>query len=142
MDLFNVEGEWHKEFPNGSHRVKAKILHPDLAMYINGNIVFPPDKDHPEWTVYTPKAMNARIVEFAKSSKLWQEIQKACIEAVKIHLSHKEMDERNEMRQVEKDLDRFDKTYGKRAQEELDKVFDVDEDEPINLDHIDEIFFK
>lgn len=119
MNMYNVEGEWHKQLPNGSHRVKAKILHPDLAMYINGLVVFPPDDKHPDWTVYTPKVFNARIVEFANSSKLWQEIKEACIDTVKLQASYDRMDDINDSQQYKHD-----------------SVQEVVDDEPINLDDI------
>jgi hypothetical protein len=124
MKLYHVEGEYHKQLPNGSHRVKAKILNPDLAMYINGLVVFQPDAKHQEWTVYTPKVFNARIVEFANSSKLWHEIKEACIDIVKLQESYDRMDDVNDLKQYRHD-----------SKDDDVAIEDID-DEPINLDDI------
>jgi hypothetical protein len=117
MSHFNVEAEWHMELKDKrsgkvyAHRVKVKVLDPDLGFYINGMVVYLPDGDKfPNLTVTTPKAGNARIIEFAgKSSILWKEIKQACEDVV------------NENLRMSK----------------LDKVVeDFDENEPINLDDI------
>ena len=121
MKVFNVEAEYHMLLEKiGAHRVKIKILDPDLAMYINGMVVFTPDGDkHPDWTVYTPKAGNARIVEFAKSSILWKEIQEACIDAVKLEESHKNMDKVDDMKRYDNmSKEEFDKDF----KDELDRI--------------------
>jgi hypothetical protein len=84
MNTYSVEAEYHMLLKNGSHRVKIKVLDPDLGFWINGMVVFPPGvRNHTDWTVYTPKAGNARIIEFnGKESKLWPEIKAACIDVV------------------------------------------------------------
>lgn len=92
MKTYYVEGEVHKQLANGAYRVKAKVLDASLSMYINGIVVFIPDDKHPDWTVYTPKAGNARIIEFSKNSPLWQDIRAACIEAVKLEISYERFD--------------------------------------------------
>lgn len=94
MKLFNVEAEWHMVLKTGGHRVKVLVLDSDLGFYINGMVVYPPDGDkHMDWTVYTPRVGNARIIEFAaKTSKLWPEIKEACIDAVKEQLRHDGLD--------------------------------------------------
>jgi hypothetical protein len=122
MKAFNVEAEYHMLLEKiGAHRVKVKILDPDLAMYINGMVVFTPDGDkHPDWTVYTPKAGNARIVEFAKSSTLWKEIQEACIDAVKLEQSYKGMDKVDDMGKYEK---MSDDEFNNDLKIDLDKIF-------------------
>lgn len=119
-NLYNVEAEWHMELKDKksgkvyAHRVKVKVLDPDLGIYINGMVVYLPDGDkYPNLTVTTPKAGNARIIEFAgKTSKLWSEIKQACEDVVNEHL-------------------RFTPVTP------VDKVIEVfDENEPINLDDI------
>ncbi len=122
MKAFSVEAEYHMLLEKiGAHRVKIKILDPDLAMYINGMVVFTPDGDkHPEWTVYTPKAGNARIVEFAKSSTLWKEIQEACIDVVKLEESYKDMDKVDNMKKYEK---MSDDEFNDDLKIDLDKIF-------------------
>lgn len=84
MNTYNVEAEYHMPLKNGSHRVKITVLDTDLGFYINGMVVFPPGvRKHTDWTVYTPKVGNARIIEFnGKESKLWPEIKEACIDIV------------------------------------------------------------
>jgi hypothetical protein len=109
---YNVEAEWHMLLKNGSHRVKAMVLDSDLGIYINGMVVFPPGvRNHTDWTVYTPKAGNARIVEFnKKESKLWPEIEEVCIDAVKEHLRHEQLDSTDDMAGYEnKSTEEFNK---------------------------------
>lgn len=119
MKMYNVEGEVHKRYLNGSYRVKAKILDPTLAMYINGIIVFPPSEKRDEWTVYTPKVLNARIIEFAKSSSLWKEVQSACIDAVKLERSYSQMNEAVGLQQYN---DLSNEEFEKQIKDELDKL--------------------
>lgn len=119
MKMYYVEGEVHKQLASGGYRVKAKILDDNIAMYINGMIVFAPSDKHPDWTVYTPRAGNARIVEFAKSSPLWQEIQEACIDAVKLEDTYKPKDELPDTTALDNlSGDEFQAQFSK----ELDKV--------------------
>jgi hypothetical protein len=87
--LFNVEAAVHKQIGDG-FRVKVSIL--DFGMYINGMMVFPPNDEHEDWSVYTPAQRAGRgkyvyIVEFNKKMPLWAEVNDACIEAVKLELS-------------------------------------------------------
>jgi hypothetical protein len=114
--MYYVEGEVHKQLPNGAYRVKAKVLDAPLAMYINGIVVFPPSDKHPDWTVYTPKAGNARIIEFANSSTLWQEIQEACIDAVKLEMSYEQANEIV-------DLDQSDDKTDEQLKNDLNNLF-------------------
>src|SRR5690606_570413 len=122
MKAFNVEAEYHMLLEKiGAHRVKIKILDPDLAMYINGMVVFAPDGDkHPDWTVYTPKAGNARIVEFAKSSTLWQEIKEACIDSVKLEESYKDMEK---IKNNDDFTNMSEDEFNKSLKDDLDKIF-------------------
>lgn len=120
MKMFFVEGEVHKQLANGAYRVKVKVLNPELALYINGMVVFPASDKFPEWTVYTPKAGNARIIEFAKSSTLWEEIQEACIDAVKLHTSNQRMDQVVDMTPYD-NLSREE--FDKRMREDMDEIF-------------------
>lgn len=122
MKAFNVEAEYHMLLEKiGAHRVKIKILDPDLAMYINGMVVFTPDGEkHPDWTVYTPKAGNARIIEFAKSSTLWKEIQDACIDAVKLEQSYKDMNKVDDMKKYD---NMSEAEFNEDFKKELDRIF-------------------
>ena len=82
---YDVEAEVHKPVGKG-YRVKA-LVH-DIGIYINGMMVFPPNDEH-DWTVYPPLLGRAGrgkyryTIEFNKHAPLWEEIQEACIEAVK-----------------------------------------------------------
>lgn len=116
--MYYVEGEVHKQLASGGYRVKAKILDDNIAMYINGLIVFAPSDNHPDWTVYTPKAGNARIVEFAKNSPLWQEIQEACIDAVKLEETYGPRD-MADMKSLE---NLSENEFKEQLSKELDKV--------------------
>ena len=118
MKMYYVEGEVHKQLASGGYRVKAKILDDNIAMYINGMIVFAPSDKHPDWTVYTPRAGNARIVEFAKNSPLWQEIQEACIDAVKLEDTYQPRDE-------VPGVEALDNLSGEKFQEQFKKQLDA-----------------
>lgn len=86
---YEVEAEVHKSVGD-AYRVKA-LVH-DIGIYINGMMVFPPN-DENDWAVYPPLLGRAGrgkyryTVEFNKHAPLWEEIQQACIEAVKLKMS-------------------------------------------------------
>lgn len=117
--LYNVEAEVHTQLKNKGYRVKVKILDDTIAMYINGMVVFTPSDEYPEWKVYTPKVFNARIVEFAKSSPLWQQIQEACIDAVKLDETYKPKDEVIDAESLE---DMSDDEWQKQYKKQLDDL--------------------
>lgn len=121
MKIFLTEGEVHKRLDNGSYRVKAKILNPELQMYINGIIVFAPSEEHDDWAVYTPKAYKARILEFANSSILWQEIKSVCIDAVKLYNSDSDTNQNNNSLDY---LNLNDEDYNKQLKKQLDDAID------------------
>ncbi len=110
---YNVAAEVHKQLPNGSYRVKVRVLDDAVAMTINGMIVWAPGKK-PKWTVYTPSVFNAHIVEFAGASPLWQEIREECINAVRIDPSLSE----------QTDVSAFEDIDDKNFQEEFRKRLD------------------
>lgn len=91
MNIFNIEAEYHMPLKNKQgvyfgHRVKVALLDPELGFFINGMVVCPPNEKSTEWSVFTPKQGNARIIEFnGKESKLWPEIKEACLKAVREH---------------------------------------------------------
>lgn len=124
-EQFSVEAAVHKQIGDG-YRVKVSIL--DLGMYINGMMVFPPNDEHENWSVYTPaqragRGKYAYIVEFNKKMPLWAEVHVACIDAVKL----------------EQSFDSAPATEIKTKQPFVpDRVFnDFPVDEPINLDDIE-----
>lgn len=87
--LFVIEASVHKELENG-YRVKVSL--PELGMYINGMMVFPPTEDHEDWGVFTPAQRAGRgkyvhLVEFNKKLPLWEHVFDACVDAVKAELS-------------------------------------------------------
>ncbi len=91
---FTVEAQVHRPIPQG-YRVKVSVL--DIGMYINGMVVMPPNEDHKDWSVYPPSQRAGRgkyayIVEFSKQLPLWGEIYDACVDAVKLEMSHEKMD--------------------------------------------------
>lgn len=82
---FDVSAEVHKPVGAG---YRVKVLIPDIGIYINGFMVFPPN-DEQDWAVYPPllgRAGRGRYrytVEFNMQFPLWEEICQACIDAVK-----------------------------------------------------------
>ncbi|AGL62075.1 hypothetical protein L336_0367 [Candidatus Saccharimonas aalborgensis] len=82
---FEVEAEVHKPVGAG---YRVKVLIPDIGIYINGFMVFPPNGEQ-DWAVYPPLLGRAGrgkyryTVEFNMQFPLWEEIRQACIEAVK-----------------------------------------------------------
>lgn len=83
---YNVTAEVHKKLNHGGYRVKVSI--PELGMYINGVVVFPPNDVKPKWYVQPPsqpagRGKWAHIVEFNKKLPLWAEVYDTCVEAVK-----------------------------------------------------------
>lgn len=124
MSLYNVEAEWHMELKNKNgeyfgHRVKVLILDADLGFYINGMVVCPPNGKN-DWAVFTPKAGNARIIEFnGKESKLWPEIKEACIDAVKEHLRHEKLDVVDGMKQYD---GLSQEEFDNKLREDLDRI--------------------
>jgi hypothetical protein len=117
MKLYNIEAEWHMKLKNRhgeffGHRVKVLVLDDDLGFFINGMVVCPPETSKTGgWEVYTPKAGNARIIEFnGKKSKLWPEIKDACIDAAKEYLRSEKLDALEEVEQFERlSKEEFDK---------------------------------
>jgi hypothetical protein len=64
-----------------AYRVKACI--PEHGFWINGMMVYPPNVDHPEWSVNPPGIPNRKgkfVVEFNKSFQLWLEVEEKCLE--------------------------------------------------------------
>lgn len=93
MSKFEVEAAVHMEIPNGGFRVKVSV--PNLGLYINGIMVFPPSGKHTKWGVLTPQGTSKsgkrfRQLEFAKQSLLWIEIEAACVAAVKYYTGETE----------------------------------------------------
>lgn len=91
--IFNVEASVHKTLASG-YRVKVSVI--DLGMYINGMVVFQPNDDHKDWSVMTPALRSGRgkwthVVEFDKSTALWEEIYQACVQAGKQYMSEQDM---------------------------------------------------
>jgi len=92
---YEVEAKVHKPVGAG-YRVKA-LVH-DIGIYINGMMVFPPNDEH-DWAVYPPLLGRAGrgkyryTVEFNKHAPLWEEIQEACIEAVKSEMGLSDTDD-------------------------------------------------
>ena len=87
--VYTVIAEVHKPLPHGGYRVKVSL--PDLGMYINGMVVFPPNNDKPDWYVQPPSKLAGRgkwvgIVEFNKKHLLWDEVYDACTKAVEVYL--------------------------------------------------------
>jgi hypothetical protein len=92
---YDIHAEVHKkiEFKNKknqdvvAYRVKVLILNPDIGMYINGNMVYAPNKENSDWSVQTPKVFNskAKIVEFDGKSPLWRAYYRACLEAAQAY---------------------------------------------------------
>lgn len=85
-EVNSVTAEVHKRLKHGGYRVK--VLLPELGMYINGMVIFPPNDEKPEWYVQPPSQLAGRgkwahIVEFNKKLPLWGEVYDACIEAAK-----------------------------------------------------------
>jgi len=89
MAQYNIEAKVHTIVPNGGYRVK--VAFPDMGMYINGVLVYPPNGEHDKWGVLTPRAgrggrgKQPRIIEFNGKSELWQQFRETVIEAVKLH---------------------------------------------------------
>lgn len=90
MKVYNIEAEVHKQLSFG-YRVKVSVL--DIGLYINGMVVFPPNKEHDYWTVKPPAMRAGRgkysyITEFNKKLPLWEEIFDSCVDAVKLEQSY------------------------------------------------------
>lgn len=85
MQHLNIEATVHKQVKNG-YRVKVSI--PEMGMYINGMMVYPPNSLSSDWVVYPPAIRSQGgyrpVIEFNKSKPLWLAINKACTEAVKL----------------------------------------------------------
>jgi hypothetical protein len=87
--VFTVTADVHKPIGNG-YRVKVSLL--DLGVYINGMVVYPPNDDHNDWSVMTPALRSGRgkwahVIEFNKSTALWEDVYTACVQATKQHIS-------------------------------------------------------
>lgn len=92
---FEVAAEVHKSVGAG---YRVKVLVPDIGIYINGFMVFPPN-DENDWAVYPPLLGRAGrgkyryTVEFNMQFPLWSEIHEACIQAVKAEMGLSEEDD-------------------------------------------------
>ncbi|RYX79138.1 hypothetical protein EON76_00205 [bacterium] len=89
MNNIKVEASVHVPYKNG-YRVKVSM--PEIGMYINGMMIYPPDEGHPEWSVLTPARLAGRgkyahIVEFNKKLPLWDAVYDASVAAVRAHIS-------------------------------------------------------
>ena len=90
---YNIEASVHKLLATGAYRVKVSLL--DFGMYINGALVYPPNEEH-DWAVYMPAQRAGQgiwkpVIEFNKKIALWGEIYQACIEAVQLDVSFKDV---------------------------------------------------
>lgn len=98
MGMFELEAECHMELKNKKgeifgFRVKLSVLDSDLAFYINGIVLRPPDEKKNYWRTLTPKVGKTVIVEFnGKESKLWPEVHEACVGAVFDYLRKNNID--------------------------------------------------
>lgn len=87
MAQYKIEAKVHTIVPKGGYRVK--VWFPEMEMYINGVLVYPPSEEHDKWGVLTPKAGRSgrgkqpRIIEFNGKSELWHQFSEAAIKAVK-----------------------------------------------------------
>lgn len=84
--LYTLSAEYHKQVKNGAYRIKISL--PELGMYINGILAYPPSAERKEWVVYPPAQHLGRgkyitLLEFNKKLPLWQEIESACIDEAK-----------------------------------------------------------
>lgn len=92
---FDVSAEVHQTAGAG---YRVKVLVPDIGIYINGFMVFPPNGEN-DWAVYPPLLGRAGrgkyryTVEFNKQLELWDEIYTACVEAVKSAMDLEDEDE-------------------------------------------------
>lgn len=121
MSLYNLQAEVHKKTDWGAYRVKVLILNPDIGMYINGNLVTPPNDEYPEWLVQTPKVRNskAKIVEFDGKSPLWKEYKQACIDVVQEHIRLEELDSAENNHPIGRESDQ---EFGKKLMDDIDKM--------------------
>jgi len=121
MNLYDIEIDVHKRIKkNGPYRVKVMILNDDIRMFINGNLVSPPNNKFPEWSVRTPTIpKNVRIVEFDGDSPLWEEYKQACIEGVQEYIRHEELNAQAAIEKVASlDDDEFNKQIAKDLEEQ------------------------
>lgn len=88
-----VEAKVHMPIGRGGYRVKVSF--PEIGMFINGVLVFPPNEQHDRWGVLTPRFSNggrgrqSKAIEFDGKSELWFEIREACTRAVKLYLKQR-----------------------------------------------------
>lgn len=112
MKAFNIDAEVTPSKAKFGYRVK--VWDKELGIYINGMMVYPPNKRYPEWGAVPPgmyKQPGKFVVEFNKEFPLWKEINERCIEVAQIeHLN--------------------------RNPHQDTVITDFDENEPINLDDI------
>lgn len=114
MNLYYLEAQVHKKLDSGPYRVKVLILNEDIGMYINGNLVSPPNEEYPNWSVRTPRVYRSKagIVEFDGKSPLWKEYKQACIEAVQEFMRHEQLDAGDDMGKYEGlNQDEFNKQF-------------------------------
>lgn len=90
---YSIEAKVHMPIPHGGYRVK--VWFPDMGMYINGVLVYPPNERHERWGVLTPllgkggRGRQPKAIEFDGKSDLWHEFREAAIKAVKVYLKHR-----------------------------------------------------
>lgn len=90
--LNTVTAEVHKKVGKG---YRVKVLMPEIGIFINGMMVYPPSEEHNYWSVYPPshragRGKYAYIVEFNKKFSLWEEIYDECVDAVKVDPQYKQ----------------------------------------------------
>jgi hypothetical protein len=112
--LFNVDAEFHTTVATKMGTAyRIKVLIPELGIFINGMMVYPPNPKFPQWGVTAPSRLAGRgqykeVVEFNKKLPLWEEIYDKCIEVAQLEYAN--------------------------SKDEV--ITDFDESEPINLDDI------
>jgi hypothetical protein len=120
MNMYNIEVGVHKKLDGGAYRVKVEILNEDILMYINGTRVFPPNEEHPEWSVQTPGIPKSKdkAVSFDGKSPLWKEYKQACIDTVQEYIRTEKLDTGVD----ETVFDMSDEEFNKQHKKELDKI--------------------
>lgn len=86
--VYIIEAKVHMPIGHGGYRVK--VWFPDMGMYINGVLVFPPNEKYDHWGVMTPqfsggRGKKSKAIEFDGKSELWHEFTEAAIRAVKLY---------------------------------------------------------
>lgn len=93
ISKYAIAAKVHMPIGHGGYRVK--VWFPDIGMYINGVLVFPPNEQHNRWGVLTPRFSNggrgrqSKAIEFDGKSELWHEFTEAAIRAVKHYVKQR-----------------------------------------------------